>query len=72
MQSALLSDLFQLRQHKVLLAVMARRELASRYAGSSVGLMWAYLQPLLMIGAYFLVFDLVFSMVWVPTRQLRA
>ncbi len=62
MQSALLSDLFQLRQHKVLLAVMARRELASRYAGSSVGLMWAYLQPLLMIGAYFLVFDLVFSM----------
>ena len=62
MQSALLSDLFQLRQHKVLLAVMARRELESRYAGSSVGLMWAYLQPLLMIGAYFLVFDLVFSM----------
>jgi lipopolysaccharide transport system permease protein len=41
---------------------MARRELASRYAGSSAGLIWAYLQPLLVIGAYFLVFDLVFSM----------
>jgi ABC-type polysaccharide/polyol phosphate export permease len=38
---------------------MARRELASRYAGSVIGLMWAYLQPLLLtVAAYFLVFDL--------------
>ena len=41
---------------------MTRRELASRYAGSAMGVLWAYLQPVLMVGAYFLVFDVVFSM----------
>jgi lipopolysaccharide transport system permease protein len=45
-----------------LLLLMARRELESRYAGSVIGLMWAYVQPVLTVAAYFLVFDLVFSM----------
>lgn len=45
-----------------LLWIMTRRELASRYAGSAAGVLWAYLQPLLMVGAYFLVFDVVFAM----------
>lgn len=42
--------------------VMTRRELAARYAGSAFGVAWAYLQPVLMVAAYFLVFDVVFSM----------
>lgn len=41
---------------------MTRRELASRYAGSAAGVLWAYLQPLLTVAAYFLVFDVVFAM----------
>ena len=45
-----------------LLWTMTRRELASRYAGSVAGLFWAYLQPVLVVAAYFLVFDIVFSM----------
>ena len=45
-----------------LLWIMTRRELASRYAGSAAGVLWAYLQPLLTVGAYFLVFDIVFAM----------
>ena len=45
-----------------LLWTMTRRELASRYAGSVAGVMWAYLQPVLTIAAYFLVFDIVFAM----------
>ena len=45
-----------------LLWTLTRRELASRYAGSAAGVLWAYLQPMLMVGAYFLVFDLVFAM----------
>lgn len=49
------------RAHK-LLWTMVRRELASRYAGSAAGVTWAYLQPVLMLAAYFLVFDVVFSM----------
>ena len=45
-----------------LLWTMTQRELASRYAGSVAGILWAYLQPALIIGAYFLVFDIVFAM----------
>ena len=45
-----------------LLWVMTRRELAGRYAGSAMGVLWAYLQPLLTVAAYFLVFDVVFTM----------
>lgn len=41
---------------------MTRRELSSRYAGSAAGVLWAYLQPMLMVAAYFLVFDVVFRM----------
>jgi lipopolysaccharide transport system permease protein len=47
---------------RALVWTMTRRELASRYAGSAAGVLWAYLQPLLTIGAYFLVFDVVFAM----------
>lgn len=45
-----------------LLWVMTRRELDSRYAGSAAGVLWAYIQPLLTIAAYWLVFDLVFGL----------
>ncbi len=45
-----------------LLWVMTRRELAVRYAGSAAGVAWAYIQPMLTIAAYFLVFDIVFAM----------
>lgn len=41
---------------------MTGRELKVRYAGSALGLAWAYIQPVLTICAYFLVFDVVFSM----------
>ena len=49
-------------QARGLLWIMTRRELASRYAGSAAGVLWAYLQPILMVAAYFLVFDVVFAM----------
>lgn len=41
---------------------MTRRELAARYAGSAAGVIWAFVQPLLVVATYFLVFDVVFSM----------
>jgi lipopolysaccharide transport system permease protein len=55
-------DWLALVRARGLLWTMTRRELASRYAGSAAGVLWAYLQPILMVGAYFLVFDVVFSM----------
>jgi lipopolysaccharide transport system permease protein len=55
-------DLKALWQARGLCLTMTRRELASRYAGSAAGVLWAYIQPLLTVAAYFLVFDIVFSM----------
>lgn len=47
---------------RALLWMMARREIAARHAGSAAGVLWAYAQPLLTVAAYYLVFDVVFSM----------
>jgi lipopolysaccharide transport system permease protein len=49
-------------QSRGLLLTMTRRELAGRYVGSAAGVAWAYLQPLLTVAAYVLVFDVVFAM----------
>lgn len=51
--------LFRMRQ---LLWVMTRRELATKHAATALGWIWPYLQPTLTIAAYYLVFDVVFSM----------
>ncbi|WP_460478897.1 ABC transporter permease [Comamonas humi] len=59
---ALLDDLRAVWHAKDLIRVMTRREVAARHAGTAVGVLWPYLQPLLTVAAYYLVFDLVFSM----------
>lgn len=38
------------------------RDIRGRYAGSVLGMAWAYLQPLLVVACYILVFDLVFAL----------
>jgi len=55
-------ELLRLWSARPLLWVMVRRELQARVAGSALGLFWVYLQPLLTVGVYFLVFDLVFAL----------
>lgn len=47
---------------RALLWVLTRRELAARHTGTAAGVLWPYLQPLLTVAAYYLVFDVVFSM----------
>lgn len=42
--------------------VLTRRDIAARYAGTALGAVWAYAQPLLTVAAYYLVFDVVFAM----------
>lgn len=42
--------------------VLTRRDIAARYAGTALGVAWAYVQPLLTMAAYYLVFDVVFAM----------
>ena len=41
---------------------LTRREISARYAGTALGVLWAYAQPLLTMAAYYLVFDVVFAM----------
>lgn len=58
----LLADLRALWHARHLLWVLTRREVAARHAGTAAGVLWPYLQPLLTVAAYYLVFDVVFSM----------
>ena len=62
MLTALTSECRQLWRLRGLLAVLTKRELAARFAGSAGGVLWVWLPPLLTIAAYFLVFDVVFGM----------
>ena len=56
------SILFDLYHGRALLWALTKRELQSRHAGSVAGLVWAYLQPLLTVASYYLVFDVVFAL----------
>lgn len=58
----LLSEAVALWRARSLVWVLTRRELAARHTGTAVGMLWPYLQPLLTIAAYYLVFDIVFAM----------
>lgn len=60
--TALFQELAQLWRLRALLRVLTRREVHARYQGSAAGVAWAYVQPLLTVAAYYLVFDIVFGM----------
>ena len=59
---AIAADAAALWHARALVWVLTRREVAARHAGTAVGVLWPYLQPLLTVAAYYLVFDLVFGM----------
>ena len=58
---ALISNLWQYRR---LIMQMARREVAGRYKGSVMGLLWSFLTPLFMLAVYTFVFSVVFKARW--------
>ena len=71
--NALAQDALALWRARALVAVLTRREVAARHAGTAAGILWPYLQPLLTVAAYYLVFDVVFRMqldAHAPTRAL--
>ncbi|OBU42445.1 ABC transporter permease [Photobacterium damselae] len=53
-----------LAAHKQLFVQMVKREIASRYRGSSLGMFWSILNPLLMLSVYTFVFSIVFKAKW--------
>ena len=71
----LLEDWRALWHARSLLWVLTRREVAARYQGTALGVLWLYLQPLCTVAAYYLVFDVVFRMRLgdgAPTRAVGA
>ena len=73
--TALLGELRALWRGRGLAWVLTRREVAARHMGTALGIVWPYLQPLLTVAAYYLVFDVVFRMrlgEGAPTRAVGA
>ena len=75
MTFALIDELRAAWSARSLVWVLTRREVAARHAGTAAGIAWPYLQPLLTVAAYYLVFDVVFGMrlgEHAPTRAVGA
>ena len=50
--------------NRVLIFQMSRREVIGRYKGSVMGLLWSFLNPLLMLVVYTFFFAVVFKTRW--------
>ena len=51
----------ELSRHRFLFEQMVRRELRQKYQGSLLGLAWYVVNPLVLMGAYYLMFGVVFK-----------
>ena len=51
-------------QNRNLIARLTKREIDARYRGSILGVMWAFVVPILMLGVYTFVFSIVFQIRW--------
>ena len=51
-------------EHRSLLWQFAKRNIAVRYRGSVLGLVWSFVQPLMMLCVYTFVFSVVFQIRW--------
>ena len=52
--------------HRHLILQLVKREIAGRYRGSFLGVIWSFINPLLMLTIYTFVFGLVFKSRWRP------
>lgn len=59
---ALLKTLFHNRH---LIISLTKREITSRYKGSSLGLLWSFVTPIMMLVVYTFVFSIIFKAKWV-------
>lgn len=50
--------------HRELIIQFTRREVASRYRGSYLGVVWSFVTPLLMLAIYTFVFSVIFKARW--------
>jgi lipopolysaccharide transport system permease protein len=61
-----------LRAHADLLGQLVRRDVAGRYKGSMLGLLWSFLNPMVMLVVYTVVFSVVFKARWPGGSESRA
>lgn len=57
--------------HRQLILTLSRREIASRYQGSLLGILWAAFNPVFMLAVYTFVFSVVFKARWVGGSDSR-
>jgi lipopolysaccharide transport system permease protein len=55
--------------HRALIGQLVRREVVGRYAGSFLGILWSFINPLLMLTIYTFVFGVVFKSRWRATSS---
>ena len=58
----MLNDLIKLHEYREMLKSMVRKGLRSRYKGSVLGFFWTFLNPLLSLAVYSIVFYYVMKM----------
>ncbi|MDO9470104.1 MAG: ABC transporter permease [Nitrosomonas sp.] len=56
-----LENFLSLRQHYPLILQMVKREVIGRYRGSFLGILWTFVNPILMLAIYTFVFGVVFK-----------
>jgi lipopolysaccharide transport system permease protein len=52
-------------RNRYLIYQMSKREIIGRYKGSTVGLLWSFLTPMMMLAVYTFVFSVVFKARWI-------
>jgi ABC-type polysaccharide/polyol phosphate export permease len=57
-------------RYRFLFEQMVRRELRQKYKGSALGVLWYFLNPLVLMGAYALVFSVLLRVVDIPDYPL--
>ena len=60
----------ELLRYRFLFEQMVRRELRQKYKGSALGIAWYFVNPLVLMGAYYLMFGVVFKVVKHPDYPL--
>ena len=56
--------------HRYLFEQMVRRELRQKYKGSALGVAWYLINPLVLMGAYYLLFGVIFELQRIPDFPL--
>ena len=58
-------------RNRDLILQLAKRDVVGRYRGSILGIVWSFLQPLLMLAVYTLVFGVIFKARWNPGSKSK-